>query len=148
MVGTHPAFDPARFRQAIRSTMIMGTPTNTAEQATFRWNPQRDYAIDDPADNPYDWTSTPTTDTLTADVQVPVAVEFSARPAGSTQTQMGEFDTSRAILTILDEDYALIKDADLVLLGGNAYAIQFVSPPMGLFSVTVYQMFCEALDES
>lgn len=148
MAGTNPAFNAAAFRTAIRSTMTMGSPQNPAERATFRWKVERDYAIDDPANNPYDWTAAPTTEVANPDVQIPVAVEFSARPAGSSQTQMAEFDTSRVVLTILDEDFAKIDGADYVLLGGNTYAIQFVGPPMGLFEVTIYQMFLEAVDES
>jgi hypothetical protein len=148
MAGSNPAFNAAAFRTAIRNTMTMGSPNNPAERATFRWKIEREFDIDDPAHKPYDWTSTPTNEITHPDVQVPVAVEFSARPSGSNQTQMGEFDTSRAVITILDEDYVKVQGADVILLGGNAYGIQFVGPPMGLFEVTVYQIFCEAVDET
>lgn len=141
-------FDADLFRSKIRDTMLMGMPTATPQGAIFRRHEQRTYAVEDPDRNPYEWGETPTSETTFEDVQVPVAVEFSARPAGSAQTVMGEFDVSRAILTLLDVDYELVKDADEVLLGGNRYRIQFTAPPIGLFSVTVYQIYAQALDES
>lgn len=148
MAGSNPAFNQDVFRDVIRTTMIMGTANPTTEKPTFRWNPSKTYTIQDPGGQPYDFTSAPVTTVAPADVQVPVAVEFSARPAGSLETSIGEFDTSRVIITVLDEDYALIKGADEVLLGGNTYDIQFVGPPIGLFEVTVYQIFAIARDES
>jgi hypothetical protein len=35
-----------------------------------------------------------------------------------------------------------------VLLGQNTYVVDFVAPPIGLFNVTIYQMYCSARDES
>jgi hypothetical protein len=148
MAGTNSAFNATQFRQVIRETMLMGMPNAVQERATFRWDPAKSYPVADPAGNPYDLTSAPTTTTTHADVQVPVAVEFSARPAGSMDTVMGEFDTSRVIITVLDEDYEQIVGADLVIMGGNTYDIQFVGPPIGLFEVTVYQLYALARDES
>lgn len=149
---TDPAFgagfDAAGFRNAIRQTMVMGQPNAVEERATFQWTTESSYAQEDPAHNPYSWDDTPVVSTSHADVQVPVAVEFSARPAASVDTSVGQFDTSRAVITILDSDYALITGADKVLLGGNTYVIDFVAPPLGLFEVTIYQMFCSALDET
>lgn len=148
MASSNPAFNPAVFRQAIRDTMIMGLPNATAEKPTFRWNPNKTYATADPGGAPYDFTAAPVVTVAPADVQVAVAVEFSSRPAGSLETVIGEFDNSRVIITVLDEDYELIRGADEVILGGNTYDIQFVGPPLGLFEVTVYQIFAIARDES
>lgn len=141
-------FDAAAFRSAIRSTMEMGLPNATSERATFVWKEERTYQKQDPGHNPYSWDATPTTDVTHAEVRIPVAVEFSARPAGSLDTVMGQFDTARAIITVLDVDYALIQGADYVKLGENLYIIDFVGPPMGLFEVTVYQLQCSAVDET
>lgn len=148
MAGSNAAFDAAVFRQSIRSTMTMGLPTADADKPTFTWSTQNQYAVESPADNPYDWTATPTSTVTHAEVRVPCAIEFSARPAGSRETALGEFDTSRVIITVLDEDYTLIEGADGVRMGGNDYIIEFVAPPMGLFEVTVYQLYCQARDES
>lgn len=128
--------------------MTMGLPVDVVERPTFRWTTQRDYAIDDPAGNPYDWTATPTETTTHPDVQVPCAVEFAARPAGSTETVLGQFDTSRIVVTLLDEDYDAVRGSDVILAGGNSYDIDFVGPPLGMFQVTVYQVFATAQDET
>lgn len=141
-------FNAAAFRDAIRFAMNMGLPNATEERATFKWNTVRTYTTADPAGSPYDYTATPATSVAHADVAIPVAVEFSARPAGSRDTSVGQFDSSRAVITVLDEDYALIVGADQVLLGGNTYEIQFVGPPVALFDVTIYQIYCDARDES
>lgn len=141
-------FDAALFRSAIRSTMTMAAPNASEDRATFRWSPAKTYNPQDPAHFPYTWTETPATDVEHADVQVPVAVEFSARPAASQQTAVGEIDASRAILTVLDVDYELVRGADLVLLGQNTYDVEFVAPPIALFDVDVYQIYTIARDES
>lgn len=134
--------------------MTMGLPsegnqaTPSSLAATFRWDKQQTFDNVDPSGTPYDLTVSPVTDTTPADVQIPVAVEFSARPAGSLDTNLGEFDSSRAILTILDEHWVQVQGADQVLLGENVYDIQFTGPPIGLFEVTVFQVYCLARDES
>lgn len=148
MAGTQQGFDAAGFRDAIRFAMNMGLPETESERATFRWNPARTFTTDDPAGLPYDWTDTPATETVHADVQVPVAIEFGAQAAAGTDTPVGQIDTSRAVLTVLDEDYQQIVGANEVVLGGNTYDIDFVAPPLGLFEVTVYQIYASARDES
>lgn len=148
MASTNPAFNAANFRNVIRTTMTMGLPGATADRATFRWTTQHTYAKHDSAGVPFDLSASPVTTTTHADVQVPVAWEFQALRAASSDNAIGEFDTARAVLTLLDEDYALVAGADLVLLGQNTYDIEFVAPPIGLFEVTVYQLYCRARDES
>jgi hypothetical protein len=148
MAGSNAAFNPGEFRTAIRDAMNMGLPANVSERATFKWNVERTYTVADPGDNPYDWNDTPVSTTTHADVQIPVAVEFTARASDAGANNIGSFDPSRVTLTVLDEDYALVQGADEVLLGGNAYVIRYVAPPLGLFEVTVYQIFAEARDES
>jgi hypothetical protein len=53
---------------------------------------------------------------------------------------MGGFDASRATLTLLDEDYELVKGATEVLISGNTFVLE---PPgwvaSGLFDCTVWQ---------
>lgn len=141
-------FDATAFRAAIRNAMVMGLPNATAEKATFRWTAVKTFADDDPAGKPYSWTSSPTTTTTHADVQVPVAWEFSARPAASLDTTIGQFDASRVEITILDVDYEDVEGADQVLMGQNTYNIEFIAPPQGLFEVTVYKIYAVAQDES
>lgn len=148
MAGSNPAFDPEVFRQAIRSTMVMGLPPTESDRATFIWDRVTDFAVKDPKGRPYNWTASPTVEETHDEVQIACAVEFAARPAGSVDTTLGQFDISRAVITILDEDYEEIVGATHVKLGGNLYLIDFVAPPLGLFEVQVYQLYASAVDES
>ncbi len=143
-------FSAAEFRDNIRFAMQLGLPENESERCTFRWTVERTYATADSGGNPYDFAEEPTATVTHADVLVPAAVEFSggASGGGSNGTPVGDFHSGRATITLLDEDYAQIEGADLVLLGGNTYKIKYVGPPLGLFDVTVYQLFCQAVSES
>ena len=150
------AFSSARFRDAIKFAMKMGTPNPTPNRGTFRWNDVKTYDVADGGGNPYDFTKVPLTTESWPDVQVDMAVEFISRSTLSGRTAIAEFDTPRAVLTILDEDWDLVLDTegtprpmpDVVLLGGNVYNIDYVAPDIGLFDVNVYQIHCSAVDES
>lgn len=148
MAGTNAGFDATAFREAIRAAMTMGLPNTVADRATFQWTVGHTYAVHDPSGNPYDLSATPATTTTHADVQIPVAIEFTARPASERDTPIGQFDATQAILYALDEDYAQVAGADQVLLGQNVYKVSFVAPPMGLFDVDVYAIYTVARDES
>jgi hypothetical protein len=146
--GFGNVFNADQFKAAIRSTMLMGMPEEPSERITFRWTPNRSYTSADSAGNPWSWEDVPVSEDAPEDVQVPAAVEFSARPAGSMDTPIGQFDTSRVIVTLLDDDFEQIRGADLIMIDGATYDVMFVGPPVGLFSVTVYSVFGEARDEA
>lgn len=146
--GFGAEFNADEFRSAIRATMTMGLPNKVEERATFRWIVRKDWAQEDSGGVPFDLTSTPTRVEEHPDVQIPIAWAFSARPAQSVSTEMGEFDLGRVEMTILDVDYELVRGAELVVLGGNIYEIAFVAPPVGLFDVTVYTVYANARDET
>ncbi len=148
MAGSHPAFDPAAFRSAIKDVMNMGLPSATEDRATFRWSAQKTFSKSDSAGAPLDFTVAPVSTVTHADVQVPVAWEFQNRLTDSASNSVGQFDESMVKLTLLDEHFALIQGADIVLLGQNEYVIQFVEPPQGLFEVTIYTIHAQARDES
>lgn len=152
-------FDEAGFRDAVLNTMLMGMPEDPAQRLTFYWERNRVYSPEDIAGNPYDWTSPPVTnvpgnpdipDPTGTDqtLQVPYALEFAARPAGSISTPMGEIDTTRAIVTVMDNDHTKIASADYARIGDTRYRLQFDAPPIGLFGVTVWTLYLEAEDES
>lgn len=148
MAGTNPAFNSQAFKDGIHLAMNMALPNAASERATFRWRTEKTFSKEDSAHRPYDWTSSAVTTDSHPDVQVACAVEFSARTTLAGQTAMGHFDSSRAVITLLDEDYVQVEGADEVLLGENTYVVDFVAPPIGLFDVTIYQMYCSARDES
>lgn len=128
--------------------MQMATPTQVNERVTFKWNVEKTYAHADPAGRPYAWNQTPSVVTAHDDVQVDCVIEFSARPAGSRDTPFGQFDTSRAVISLLDDDFPTIQGANTAVINGNTYDIQFVGPAITLFDMDMYQLFCEARDET
>lgn len=154
MAGTNAAFSPSEFRTSIRSTMEMGMPTTVSERLTWRWNRVRTYAPQDPAANPYEWDQATVTDvpgnTAEADgsLVVTYALEFAARQSRGEDTAFGQFDTTRAVVTLLDEEYALVSTADYATINDSVYEIDFSGPPLGLFEVTVYQVYLTARDEA
>jgi hypothetical protein len=155
-----PAFNEATFRTAIHNTMLMGMPEDRAQQLTWWWHRDQTFSPDDPAGDPYDWSSPPVTDTpgnsnladggtpLEQSLIVPYALEFSARPAGSANTVFGEIDTSRAIVSLTDTDYEKIKTADYATIGDTTYRIQFKGPAIGLFGYSLFQLYLEAEDSA
>lgn len=141
-------FDADLFRQAITSTMEMGLPSDTSERITFVWNPVRDYNIEDTAGNPYDWTSTPTSEEDHPEVQIPAAIQISTRGSLFDGTSMGVFNQQKLTVTILDTYYDQVKDADYMRFDDADYDINFWEPPMGLFDVTIYTIHGTARDEA
>lgn len=146
-------FSAAAFKDAIRFAMNMGLPDTTSERLTFRWTPEKTFATSSPAGNPYDLTDAPTSTDSAADVLVDGAVEFVSRASLGDTSSIGSFENPRLVVTLLDDEYATITDDTLglpnqILVGGNTYNIDFVAPPIGLFSVTVYQIHCTAIDEA
>jgi hypothetical protein len=153
-----PSFNEPAFRDAILNTMLMGIPEDPFERLTFWWRRDQTYSPDDPAGNPYDWTEPPISDLpgnpdlpdqgTDQSLQVPYALEFSARPAGSSNTVFGEIDASRAIVTMMDVDFKKIEHADYATIGHSRYRIQFHAPPVGLFGVMVWTLYLESEDQA
>ena len=141
------AFNAADFRDNIRFAMNLGLPNDEESRPIFRWTVLRSYGVSDTGGNPYDFSEEPIETITHDDVSVPAAVEFSAGSVNNG-TPVGDFVLVHAVITLLDEDYSLVDGADQVLLGGNTYKVQYVGPPLGLFDVTVYQVFCQSVGES
>lgn len=146
MAGSDPRFPRQKVRDGLLFAMQMGAPNNVNERVTFKWVTAREFSSQDPAGRPYAWNATPVSEESHADVQVDCAVEFESRPAGSRDTPFGQFDTSRAIVTMMGEEYELIKDSDYVVIRGSDYDWSFPGPTLGLFDIDVIQIYCEARD--
>jgi hypothetical protein len=140
-------FDAAAFRAAISSTMEMGLPEDEDKRATFVFPEEKSYAVTDAAGHPFSWSEAPTASTPAREVQIPVAVEFEARPAMSLDTSMGSFDSPRGTVTVLDVHFPEIDRATHMIFDGADYRIEFWLPPVGLFDVTIHQAIITALDE-
>jgi hypothetical protein len=141
-------FDPAKFRFAVENAMLMGLPEATSERVTFRWRDKKEYAKQDNRKKPYNWTAAPTEEETHADVLVPAAVEFAQNSRVSAETTVGSFNTPRVTITVLDTHFPDVETADLVLLDDGIYRIEYWGPPIGLFSVTIYQCYAVAYDEA
>lgn len=141
------AFNAGKFRDGIKFAMNMGLPENSSQRVTFRWKTKYEFDIGDSNGNPYDFSSIPQKTFSKPDVQVVAAVEVSSDNA-IDGTSIGGFNNPTAIITVLDDEYQLISDADIVILGESTYDIMYVAPPIGLFDVTVYQIHAIAIDEN
>jgi len=142
-------FDAALFREKIIATMTMGMPNTVSDQATFYWEREVTFSNTDVTGKPYFLDDTPATDSTRPEIIVPVAVEFvsnSGLASSTTQNDVGTFDTSNAIITVLDTYYGDVYDADWVTLGGQIYDIKYWEPPVGLFEVDIHRVHVAARD--
>lgn len=156
MAGTDSRFSATRFREGITFAMTMGFPDQAAQQITWQWLTERTFSKADSGGDPFTWTSGQVTSTTTiTDLIVNCAVKFV--PAGGTSrvggTSLGVFDTTHLEVTMLDTDWDLLiahgtRFPDQAIIEDNIYKVQYVAPPIGLFNVTVYQIFLNAIDES
>lgn len=131
--------------------MQMGAPNNIADRATFRWVAAKTYATPDPAGKPYNWHTPPAAIAAIADLQLTCSVETpgAAREEG---TPLGEFDASKAIVTLLDTEYDQLiahggRKPDQVLVGGTTYIVDYEGDPQGLFDVDMHQLHCTAQEQ-
>ena len=144
--GFGESFSAEVFRSNIKNVMKMGSPSAVVERATFQFAPSDTYSTRvDVSGKPYSLGQQPASTEVKEDVQVDCAVDYVNRyPDG---TPIGEFNNTRAKVTILDVDYELVRDAKTILMGGNTFVINYVEE-VGLFSVTVYTAHCTARDDS
>lgn len=152
MAGSDASFDPGGFRSAIKATMQMGVPTDLNDRLVWHFRNITSYPTQDPALKPYDWTVAPTFD-VPSDPDLPTGehiVDYALEFARSTpqESEVGAFDATRLVVTLLDVDYEQIKQADYATIGRVHYDIDYTGPPMGLFEVTVYQVFLTARDQA
>lgn len=146
MAGSSNAFNAARFRSAIRSVMTMGTPPVSGDQLRFYWNPTRSAtATKDGEGIPFD-PSAPVATTTHAPVSLPCAIEYI--DAAGQPTPFGAIAPSKVRVTLLDEDYDQVKDADYVLISGDRYIRHHEPPSYGLFTVGVHQIIYTAENET
>jgi hypothetical protein len=157
MAGTDSRFNATKFRNGIRFAMAMGFPEDTEKQITWQWTPRRTFKKHDSGGEPFEWTSSQVnTEVDVTDMVVDCAVKF-ATSSSSTRvggTALGIMDIASATVTLLDEEHdALMAHGngvfpDKALMDGATYMVQITAPPYGLFEVTVYDVYLQAVDES
>ena len=125
--------------------MTMGTPPVAGDQLRFYWNDTRSTAAAvDGEGIPFDPTATITT-TTRASVTKPCAVEYI--DASGQPTPFGTVVPSKVKVTLLDQDYTAVKDADYIVIGGDRYLRHHEPPSYGLFDVGVHQLVYVAENE-
>jgi hypothetical protein len=131
-------FDAAAFRAGIHTAMVMGTPVDDAEAATFYFPATVTYDRPVDADNvPFD-PGAHATKVAPASVRVPVAVEY--RDETEQLVNFGYVTPAYAVITLLDEEYAQVAGCEYVLLRGSKFRYQSTAYPVALFDVGVYTM--------
>jgi len=149
MAGSDPRFPYAKFREAILFAMRMANPNTSAEEATFIWETENTFARPDASGRPFVWEDAPVTSvTESTPTHVDCIVEFVARVSQEQQTSVGEFTPSRVVVYLFGEEYAIVKNAVRVKVGGNTYKIKSVGATISLFEMDMYPIYAEALDES
>lgn len=145
MAGTSPDFDPVEFRAAIHAVMDLGAPPTPSERVTFYFARSLVYnAPTDDENTPFDPTAT-VTEIPGQAVTVPCAVEYTDREG--EPVPFGMVTASKLVITLLDEDYDQVKGCSYVVAGGDKYLYRRTVPPMGLYSVGVYQLIFVAENE-
>lgn len=148
MAGVFPGGGANRFREGIRFAMEMGAPPEEANQATFTFPPVLEYVEGEEVDSsgvPFDPT-VPVRETRPDPVRVPCAIEY--YDERGQQTSFGDLHATRVKVLLLDEEHEKVEGCDAVLLGGDRYLYRYTTPPSGLFSVGIFELWFHAEIES
>lgn len=146
MAGTVPGFNPDEVRAGLRLAMTVGLPVVEADQPTFFFpRPGSTTGNADEDAVPFDPTRRRVLAPPTS-VRVPCAVEYFDNQ-GKIEN-FGVLVPSKVELTLLDQEYAQVKGFEYVVIGGNRYWYSRTAPPLGLVSVGVFIIYCNAEDQS
>lgn len=136
-------FNSDKFRNAIRFVFEMGGPPDNP--ILFHFTDTLTFA--GPSDSevvPFDPTQAATRQSK-APISVPCSVEFIS--ASEQPTAFGGIIPAKLKVTLLDDDYDLVKDASYVTMNGDRYNRHFEQPSQGLFDVELHTMVFQAEDE-
>lgn len=146
MAGVQPGFNADEVRAGLRLAMSVGLPPVEVEQPTFFFaRVASTNANADEDEVPFDVTKRRTL-APPVSVRVPCAVEYFDNQ-GKIEN-FGIIVPSKIEITLLDQDYARVKGFEYVVVGGNKYWYTRTAPPMGLVSVGVYTIYCNAEDQT
>lgn len=156
MAGTNAGFDATAFRDGITFAMQMGTPPDLDVSAVFVFadGPGVVYTKNNVV------VATPKLDrdgypfdpdikrTLTAGARVRVNCAIEMVKADQEEIPVGSFRPVKAIVTLLDVDYAQVKGCKEMILNGDTYAYGYEPGALGMFEVGVHQMIFYAVQET
>lgn len=138
-------FDADAFIAGIHLAMSIGAPADEEDRATFHFAPV--VTNTDPADDenvPFNIDATPVVNTP-ATKTVPCAIQYV--DAEGKVENFGIIVPAKVVLTFLEEDYLQIVGFDWVAIAGNRYYYRKTAPPVGMFTVGVWEVHCVAEDE-
>lgn len=147
MAGADPTgeFNAAETRAELQETMKMGLPNDVALQPTFFFPTDDTFEHASMSGAPWNWEDDPLeNDPDRAPVRVMCAVEVDG--AAVDLTTVGNFNPQRAVLTLLDVDYAKVRGFHEMTMMGAVYRYSRLIQAIGLFDMTTYQVEVEARD--
>lgn len=159
-LGITTGFDPAGFRNAIKFAMQMGAPNMDGRQIAFvkknntvtyhlgselltTGDPRLKVDRDGKPLNP-NIRVTKGQDTVVDGIDCAIEIKQVQRD----ELPVGNFRPIRATVTVLDVDYAEIKDCRELLYNGDRYQYGFEPEDYGLFEVDVHSIVFYALEDS
>lgn len=155
MAGTYSGFDATQFRDAITFAMQMGTPpdANIAPKFVFPAGTPTYYKNGTLiASPPLDQDGLPF-DPEIVKVQDPgevvtcnCSVEVSR--ADADEIPVGNFRPVKAVVTLLDTDYELIKGCREMIFNNDTYSYGYEPGALGLFDVGIHIMVFYAVQET
>lgn len=146
MAGRQAGFDAEGFRDGIRLAFNMGAAPELNDvdesQITFHFDSQLIYT--GPVDGegvPFDPDST-VTRIIPPPVRVPCGIEYGS--SADDKTAFGMIQPSKVTISLLDEEYRLVKDAAYIVIGGEKFVYHHAEIPRGLFDVGIYTLIFNA----
>lgn len=162
MVDPNPAlgisadFDGLQFRQAIRFAMQMGTPPDPDKQALFVFRPtSRTFwknGVELGSPPRLDRDGKPLDPTIevrrieAATKRVDCAVEIVR--ADAEELPVGTFRQTKAVVTVLDEQYDEIRGCSEMVYNGDRYKYGYEPEGLGLFDVGINTMIFYPVEET
>jgi hypothetical protein len=139
VAGASPRFNAAKFRTGIRGAMEMGTPSGSAERITFHFAPTTTTtATHDGAGVPFDPSEHQTVTPAPAVTATCVVEFFDA--GGEAFTPFGVTRPARVVVSLFEDEYAVVRTASHVTIRGDLYGFSHEPPAFGLFDVTFHQL--------
>lgn len=141
---------PQEVREGLRIAMRVGTPQEVQLRPRF-WVPDLSQGEEgapssDAEDIPFDPAVPKPQEAGRFVEDVLCACGYQDRPG--VQLDWGVVLPARVTITILDEEYELVKDFSWVQLGGERFNYRSEMLPLGLGDVTVHQFSVVAEDKS
>jgi hypothetical protein len=139
---TPPGFNKADAIAGIRLAMNFGAPNAPGDRATFCWTSTSNATAADESGVPFSPAARPTRSTQK--VTVPCAVDYAD---GSDQTERwGTRQRSRIVVTLLEPEWAKVKDFEFVVYGGEKY-LRRTHEIIALGSLDVHTVYCVTEDQ-